>query len=383
MRIVSRLALLAVPVAFVWAMVSIVLVPVETGDAYPRYSSLRADPLGTKLLYDALTDLPGLDVRRNFKPDPRMERPESTAMLLLGVAGPGWFASSENRVRDWERIAARGARLVFVFEPALPALEADFSVFENRKAGSKPAGEAALPLIRPVQARWGVAVKLRKAPASRRAKMERMPRESALHFEPDASWTIAKRSPDGLVTELEKPLGKGSVTLVADGFQVSNEALREQRDRGQRLVALIGAGRTSIVFDEFHHGIAETGSIGALIRRYRLQGAVAVLLLGGLLFIWRSGTSLLPRTDAPSSMHSQVTGRDARDGLTSLLQRSIAPRELVAACWAEWRKDDALRGPISTARLARMEQAAAAATASGQTAEAAYRQLQNILTEQE
>ena len=34
----------------------------EQGDIYPAYSSLRADPLGTKVFYESLETLPGLSV---------------------------------------------------------------------------------------------------------------------------------------------------------------------------------------------------------------------------------------------------------------------------------------------------------------------------------
>ena len=44
----------------------------EIGDIYPPYSSLRTDPLGTKVFAAALDDLPGIEVRRNFKPLPKL-----------------------------------------------------------------------------------------------------------------------------------------------------------------------------------------------------------------------------------------------------------------------------------------------------------------------
>ncbi len=38
------------------------------GDAFPEYSTLRADPLGTKVLLDSLNDVPGLSAWRNYRP---------------------------------------------------------------------------------------------------------------------------------------------------------------------------------------------------------------------------------------------------------------------------------------------------------------------------
>src|SRR5687767_6849307 len=38
------------------------------GDIYPPYSTLRADPLGTRALHDALQRLPEVEVERSLKP---------------------------------------------------------------------------------------------------------------------------------------------------------------------------------------------------------------------------------------------------------------------------------------------------------------------------
>ncbi len=376
MRAAYRFLAAAITFAFLWGAFTIVMTPVKTGDAFPRYSSLRADPLGTKLLFDSLQELPGVLVSRNFKLAPSIANPASTSLLMLGLSGPGWFSTSEERVKQWEQLASRGARLVFVFEPALPALDADFSVFQKKQPD--PAKPAA-PLLRPLQARWGVAVKLRKVPPSKRAKMERLPRESALYFEPDSSWTVLEKGPDGTAVHVEKSIGSGTIVLASQGFQVSNEALREQARRGEWLTGLIGPGRTNIVFDEFSHGIAETGSVGSLIRRYHLQGAVFLLILAGILFIWRNASSLLPARETQTA--ATASGRDARDGLTALLQRSVATGDLIPACWSEWRKDESIRPPVSKERLQRMEQAVASMPSDRKPADA-YRQLQNILTDE-
>jgi hypothetical protein len=375
MRAAYRFLAAVITLAFLWGALMIVMTPVETGDAYPRYSSLRADPLGAKLLFDSLQELPGVVVTRNYKPAPAIAHPASTTLLLLGLSGPGWFSTSEERVKQWENLASQGMRLVFVFEPALPALDADFSVFQKKQ----PEQDKSAPLRRPLQARWGVTVKLHRVPASKRAKMERLPRESAMYFEPDASWTVLERGQGGVAVHIEKTIGRGSVVLASQGFQVSNEALREQARRGEWLAGLIGPGRSNIVFDEFSHGIAETGSVGSLIRRYHLQGAVFLLILAGLLFIWRNASSLLPARETQAA--AMTSGRDARDGLTALLQRSVAAADLIVACWAEWRKDESIRPPVSTERLQRMENAIASMPADRKPADG-YRQLQNILTDE-
>jgi hypothetical protein len=61
-----------------------------------------------------------------------------------------------------------------------------------------------------------------------------------------------------------------------------------------------------------------------------------VLALVAALFLWRSASSLLP----PRALLSEegVTGRDSLEGMTALLRRGIAEKELMQTCYAEWRK---------------------------------------------
>jgi len=42
-----------------WALVRLFDVSTRGGEAYPRYSSLRADPMGAKAMHDSLAALPG------------------------------------------------------------------------------------------------------------------------------------------------------------------------------------------------------------------------------------------------------------------------------------------------------------------------------------
>ncbi len=373
MRSASRFLVPLLLVGFLWAMVAIVLIPVETGDVYPKYSSLRADPLGTRILYDSLSEMPGLRVERNFKNASRLIGAKAT-ILEIGWSGPSWFREPAPVVKEWEAIAASGARLVFVFQPSLPALEANFKVFEQKPSARKPDAPV---LLAAVETRWGVKAKLRKAPAKERAAMDRNPRESALYFEPDPTWRVVERGPGELAEYIEKPMGKGSIVLVAQSFRVSNEGLREGVDAAW-LSDLLGAN-ARVIFDEFHNGVADTGSVGSLIGRYRLQGSVAVLLLIGILFIWRNASSLLPAREnggAPAGAATRL-GRDAQQGLTALLQRNIARADLTKVCFAEWTKSKALRPPVAPERAALAEQQAVAA----RTPVEAYRAIHHILTD--
>ena len=58
---------LALAAAFFYGVTRLFVLRYEKGDVYPPYSSLRADPLGVKGIYEALDGLSGVEASRNFR----------------------------------------------------------------------------------------------------------------------------------------------------------------------------------------------------------------------------------------------------------------------------------------------------------------------------
>ena len=71
-------------VAFVLGAVKLTLMRFKGGDVYPPYSSLRTDPLGVKAFYEALSELPGLHVRRNYTPLDKLTGGPGADILIGG-----------------------------------------------------------------------------------------------------------------------------------------------------------------------------------------------------------------------------------------------------------------------------------------------------------
>jgi uncharacterized protein DUF4350 len=298
---------------FVWGLDQIALAPVETGEVYPPYSSLRADPLGAMALYESLAEQPGIAVDRLYKTRETLDR--GTAMFVLGVDPLGWSTVDDRTLEEYEKLTHEGGRLVIAFLPVRSSME----------SAAK----------RPVEARWAIRFASREPAQSPKADAANgiLPRHSALYFDPGPGWkTVAER--DGQITAVERAFGAGIIILVADSYALSNEGLREERDA--ELVSRLVGPAHRIVFDENHFGVVETGSVTKLMRKYRLQGPVAMLALAAALFLWRSASSFLPAREAPAT--SAVRGRDSIEGLSSLLRRGIPERDLLDACFGEWSK---------------------------------------------
>jgi Domain of unknown function (DUF4350) len=310
----------------VWGLEQVTLAPLETGEVYPAYSSLRSDPQGARALYESLGQLPGVTVERLYKPRTKLAG-EADAIFVLGVDPAGWSVLKDQTLEDYEKLVADGGRLVIGFLPARSEFRSD--------PGKPPA----------IEPRWHLKMVVHNPP---RISSSKMPRHSALSFEPGPEWRILAQR-DGLASAVERDFGAGSVALTAESYPLSNEGLREARDAG--LIASLAGPARHIIFDENHFGVIETGSVTKLMRQYKLEGAVAVLILVAALFLWRSASSFLPPRTV--SVSGAVAGRDSLEGLSALLRRGVPEKALFEVCVAEWAKSSRDADPSRFEQIAR------------------------------
>jgi hypothetical protein len=299
----NKIAAAVIAVALLWGFEQVVVSPLDTGAAYPEYSSLRSDPVGALALYESLAKV--MKVERLYKSRLRSDPGPGTTIFVLGVDPVGWSAIKEDTLKEYAELTSKGARLVIAFLPV-----------------SKPWAED--KEIHPVALQWHISFKYKDL----HAEPGEVPRETALEFKAGPEWKKLSES------TVERKLGTGTVVLVADSYPLSNEGLREERNSGL-ILALAGPAK-EVVFDENHFGVVETGSLVKLMRKYHLEGALGMLALVAGLFLWRSGSSLLP-SRAPRAEQA-VTGRDSLEGMTALLRRGIAERDLMRICVEEWKK---------------------------------------------
>jgi len=100
---------------FAYGLAHLFILRYEVGDVYPAYSSLRADPLGTKALADALDELPNVDVHRNFRPLQRLRESGPLTMVYTGV--PRYAFWTEQELAAFDSLVASGSRAIFTFYP--------------------------------------------------------------------------------------------------------------------------------------------------------------------------------------------------------------------------------------------------------------------------
>jgi len=351
-----------------------------SGDVYPLYSSLRADPLGTRGLYEALEQLPGISVTRDYLPLYRLPARDQT-VFILGQDWQEWTARPAIELRTLHAAATRGARVVIAFaadqERDAPGRgpRADVEKRPSEPGAGKKSTEPASPdkeekeLPEPKKEsapakkklarkrteaewqekslikEWGVAPKRRwlmtDSPAANAmptapSQLERQVEwHSDVHFglEKDTPWRVLyRRAGEPVLIEWE--VGAGSVVLMADAFCLSNEAMH--RARATALLSWLVGTSHRVVFHEGALGVLEENGVAALARRYGLGGALALAALLAGLYAWRQAVGFVP-VHRPSEAEA-IVAHNPGAGLTALLRRSGNPAGWLSTCVEEWRK---------------------------------------------
>ncbi len=413
-------ALLVLLACFGWAMVHLFALRFEAGDVYPPYSTLRADPLGTKALYESLEHLPGMSVRRNYQPLAKLRDFAGHTVCYFGLDPWDLMFLGAEDAEDCEAFVAGGGRLVLAFFPigtgpsaqelkdkerertGRPKEPNEQDADKDKKAKQKePEREEPVePSFQFVSAlqRWGFQFGYERLPmnedgayqpvtvARQRddASPETVAWHSSMFFDGlDKTWQVLYARGTNAVV-MERKLGAGTIVLSSDAYFLSNEALR--KDRAPALLAWVIGPNHDVLFDETHLGISETPGVVWLARKYQLHWLFAGLLLLAGLFVWKNSVSFVPPyTDEADSPNADLAaGKDSAAAMVNLLRRSVAPRDLLGVCVGEWRKSFARGRHGGTRKLERMESVVVNAGGHKPTAKdltSGYNQISQILKE--
>jgi len=260
-------------------------------------------------------------VERNFLPMEFLPRDGAT-LVLLGVNPMRVNWDDAIFLRPVERIASRGNRVVVALyldvDNPLPKQEAFDRPEEPKTKGLK---KPETPQEPPIKSLWKVSLKIESDAKN----------PHPLYFGRAEGWRVRDKL-DEKILSIERDFGKGSVVLMAESADFTNQSAVAM-DRLQQVSATLGPYRR-IVFDEEHLGLAESGSVVGMARQFRLMGLALGLGLCAALFIWRNASGFPP--PAVSRSVERFSGRTSQAGLLTLLKRHIPPAELAAVCWREW-----------------------------------------------
>lgn len=384
---------------FCYAAAQLLVLRYQSGDVYPAYSSFRADPLGTKALYDALDELPEFQVERNFRPLKKLQPPQPVTLVYAGTHHQSYW--TEREIQEFESLVLNGTRVVFTFYPfdqssrsereerdqqkkkeeRLEKEEERFGPEKPEEKKDEPAkdektmheksGEGdsekkndsedkkkpdaftskrddGLIPFREVAKRFGFEFALLPPNEDKAYQRHAFLFEPGGKLERDLTWHTAlyfdKLSPEWNVLYLsetkpvvvERPYGRGSILLAADSYFVSNEALRKERH--SQLLSRLFSGPKQVIFDEEHHGVSEDMGIAKLAIKYRLHGVIAGLVLIAALFVWKNVARFVPSRPDEAQDGRILAGKDMAQGFVNLLSRTIQPADILSVCVEEWRR---------------------------------------------
>ena len=367
-------ALLFLVTAFVLGLANLFKLRFEKGDIYSEYSSLRADPLGTKALYQALESLEGVAVWRHFRPMNRLGNGADTTLVFAGMKTVSLVSLPESVIKDLERFMTIGGRVVITLYPVnkKPEFLSGLEETERRKPADtkKDETDEKRKKDRSVTGKWGFGLAYVELPKNEDGEYESVtatrlePSEDLADFiswhsgthlsQLDDNWKAVYARENFPVIAI-RAFGAGTLVLCTDSYFLSNEAMINERE--PKLLAWTMGGNSKVVFDEFHLGTREDPGIATLLRKYRLHGVFAVILLLAALFVWNRSSALIPRRVAGSSGRENdlMIGKESTAGFVNLLRRNISPQNILAVCFAEWKKSCAQGREDLLPKVARME----------------------------
>lgn len=321
----------------------------NTGDVYPRGSSLRSDPMGSKALFQSYTNIVGLNVERNFVPfDQVSSFPDESVLIMLNMRRYDLFRlRSESTIDDF---LEKGGRLILGLNPKRPRTSSSSTeedevveLGENTKKQSEEDSEPdqilalkGLDLVKGEEAEGVVNLV---------AKMDSLPDQLKWHsgamLEVDTKYWQTLYESEGQIAMAQRSYGKGSIVVMGDDYLFTNDALL--RMRSSDLLVWVLGGKTNVIFDETHLGVIERTGIVGLLRRYQLESFFAALGLLFVMLVWRGASPFLPPYSMKESGNLVRSEQSTESGLADLIRRSISNEDLPAEAFRVW-KESTVRG---------------------------------------
>jgi len=318
----------------------------SSGDTYPPYSSLRADPLGSRALHDALGDLPAISTSRHTRHLHFLKPDSQTAVLFLGLNPRDLRFNSKQEREIITRWLDQGCHIVIALAATTPDY---YERMEKRGIKTSPdtdpdddletTNSPPLPGLFGLTAIRKPATLKTPPPQSAQAALSGISLPAwrgshILEFEPDSEWsTLATAEQHPTIASLSR--GKGSIIVTTDSYPFSNEA--QAHERHTPFLLALFSNRSNIIFEEAHLGVANEPGLVRLLRQYHLHGILAGGILLFIVLLWQGSGSLIPvdqHKDLGATSSGATSGRDSSDGLLALLESGLPPRRLLEECIA-------------------------------------------------
>jgi hypothetical protein len=301
-------------------------------------SSLRQDPYGTSLLFDAYQRA-GYQVERSQDQDSLSDRDASrtTAFFIGGFSAGDWetedgkFQMGVKLLGRLEKFLARGGRVVLV-QPAwkLSSQSQGWEVENQWIQGEQVSDPAWIPPDLGAMPAGSEAMYL----AARAPWLKTDAHWTALYARPVDPGADAGSSARVYLAMLR--VGKGELIAASQESFLLNEAIKTHPN--PVLLDFLAGGRPVLWVDETLHGLHQEQGALWLVQRYRLQAALLLFWAALLTLLWSLSGDLVRRP--PREWSAEVVRNGESTGVAGqrLLQRSISPERVAAECWEQFER---------------------------------------------
>ena len=364
-------------------------------------------------------------MERNYRPLSNLDSGRHSALLYLGASADRWHRIPKDFLRQFDRLAFSGSRVVIAFRPVTRAATstAPKPTSGDRAAGRGDESESpgqgtgegkedpdATPgegkedksgKLRPktdnsftsVAQHWGAGVGTVKKPEMEHDAVA-IPAEGLGASLPAVSWHsllyFKELSPQwdilyevrGRPVLIRRSLGLGSIILAGDAYFFSNEAL--QSERHPQLLAWLVGNHSLAIFEESHFGVVKSSGVASLVHKYRLQWFFVGIVVLFLLFAWHSAVPFLPDPGgaAENADYDYASEKDSTLGLISLLRRNVPSNRVLAASVNEWKQASEITRRFPPEKIRRIESIVQNNTAEDTDPVTLYRKIHHILNEE-
>jgi hypothetical protein len=340
-------------------------------------SSLREDPYGTSLLFEAYKRA-GYRVTRSQDEDSLadLDAANATAFFVGGAPLNDWQVENGKMrlggkfVAKLDDFLSRGGRVVLV-DPRWD-YKSDAQGWEVRNEWAERKDESHPVWLTPSAG---------ALPADAESiYLER--RSPALKTDDD--WTTLytgadddpAKSPRGRVYVAIRSVGKGELIAASQQSFLLNEVIKTHPD--PVLLDFLAGGRPVIWVDETLHGLHQQQGVIWLVQRYKLQASLLFFWATLLILLWSMGGDLLRRPAPGPDAHILRQGESAGVAAMRLLQRSVAKANVAMECWDQFRR----RSPQDAQAIsADADRGARLRAAFGQPPLAGYKELSRLIAE--
>lgn len=340
-------------------------------------SSLREDPYGTSLLFDAYRRA-GYQVTRGQDQDALADlNAANTTAFFIGGTGWGEFKFENGRIRTGGKVLARlegfmarGGRVVLVDPQGKLKSEAQGWEVRNEWESDKQDFRALwLAPSADVLPSGAESIYL----AHRAPWLKTDDQWSALYTEVKDDKTGAA---SGRVYMAKRRVGNGELIVASQQSILLNEVIKTHPN--PVLLDFLAGGRPVIWIDETVHGLYQQHGVVWLVQRYKLQAALMLFWATLLVLLWSMSGDLIRRPTR--GLNAQITRQGEGAGVASrrLLQRSIAKADVAMECWEQFRR----RSPQDASAISADPNSKSRLRAAfGQAPLAGYNELKKLIAE--